>query len=47
MRSNFTGPVNIGSGEMVTIDRLVDLRQVIAFLRNKGVDGRHFFLADP
>ena len=25
MRSNFTGPVNIGSDEMVTIDRLVDI----------------------
>ena len=25
MRSDFTGPVNIGSDEMVTIDGLVDL----------------------
>jgi GDP-D-mannose 3', 5'-epimerase len=30
MRSDFTGPVNIGSDEMVTIDRLVDIAADIA-----------------
>ena len=30
MRSDFTGPVNIGSDEMVTIDQLVDIVAGIA-----------------
>jgi nucleoside-diphosphate-sugar epimerase len=41
MRSNFTGPVNIGSDEMVTIDRLVDMVAGIAgkSLRKHHIDG--------
>jgi nucleoside-diphosphate-sugar epimerase len=38
MRSNFTGPVNIGSEEMVTINGLVDMVAVIA---GKSVRKRH------
>jgi GDP-D-mannose 3',5'-epimerase len=38
MRSNFTGPVNIGSDEMVTIDRLVE---VVAGIAGKSVHKRH------
>jgi GDP-D-mannose 3', 5'-epimerase len=38
MRSNFTGPVNIGSDEMVTIDRLVD---IVAGIANKSLKKRH------
>jgi len=40
-RSNFTGPVNIGSNEMVTIDRLVDIVAEIAGkkIRKRHVDG--------
>jgi GDP-D-mannose 3',5'-epimerase len=38
MRSGFTGPVNIGSDEMVTIDRLADLIMTIA---GKPVEKRH------
>jgi nucleoside-diphosphate-sugar epimerase len=38
MRSNFTGPVNIGSDEMVTIDRLVD---IVAGIAGKSVGKRH------
>lgn len=38
MRSNFTGPVNIGSEEMVTIDGLVDLVSTIA---NKKLNKIH------
>jgi GDP-D-mannose 3',5'-epimerase len=38
MRSNFTGPVNIGSEEMVTIDALVDLVSTIA---NKKLNKVH------
>ena len=38
MRSNFTGPVNIGSDEMVTIDRLVD---IVAGIAGKSVHKRH------
>jgi nucleoside-diphosphate-sugar epimerase len=38
MRSNFTGPVNIGSDEMVTIDRLVD---IVAGIAGKSVRKRH------
>jgi nucleoside-diphosphate-sugar epimerase len=30
LRSNFTGPVNIGSDEMVTINQLVDIISAIA-----------------
>jgi nucleoside-diphosphate-sugar epimerase len=41
MRSNFTGPVNIGSDEMVTIDRLVDIVAGIAgkSLKKRYIDG--------
>lgn len=41
MRSGFTGPVNIGSDEMVTIDRLVDMVSAIAgkSLTKRYVDG--------
>ena len=38
MRSDFTGPVNIGSDEMVTIDRLVDL---VAGIAGKEIEKRH------
>jgi nucleoside-diphosphate-sugar epimerase len=38
MRSNFSGPVNIGSDEMVTIDRLVDL---VAEIAKKTIKKRH------
>jgi GDP-D-mannose 3',5'-epimerase len=38
MRSGFTGPVNIGSEEMVTIDRLADLIMTIA---GKAVEKQH------
>jgi len=38
MRSNFKGPVNIGSDEMVTIDRLVD---IVAGIAGKSVRKRH------
>jgi nucleoside-diphosphate-sugar epimerase len=38
MRSNFTGPVNIGSDEMVTINRLVD---IVAGIAGKSVRKRH------
>src|SRR5262249_32250090 len=38
MRSNFTGPINIGSDEMVTIDRLVDL---VAGIAGKTLKRRH------
>jgi GDP-D-mannose 3',5'-epimerase len=38
MRSTFTGPVNIGSDEMVTIDQLVDL---VAGIAGKSVRKRH------
>src|SRR5439155_17686187 len=38
MRSGFTGPVNIGSEEMVTIDHLADLIMRIA---GKRVEKRH------
>jgi GDP-D-mannose 3', 5'-epimerase len=37
-RSNFTGPVNIGSSEMVTINRLVD---IVAEIAGKTVRKRH------
>jgi GDP-D-mannose 3', 5'-epimerase len=41
MRSNFTGPVNIGSDEMVTIDQLVDMVSGIAGkkLAKRHIDG--------
>jgi GDP-D-mannose 3',5'-epimerase len=41
MRSDFTGPVNIGSDEMVSIDRLVDLVAGIAgkTLNKRYIDG--------
>jgi nucleoside-diphosphate-sugar epimerase len=41
MRSDFTGPVNIGSDEMVTIDRLVDIVGGIAgkTLATRHIDG--------
>jgi len=41
MRSDFTGPVNIGSDEMVTIDRLVDIVAGIAgkSLKKRYIDG--------
>jgi nucleoside-diphosphate-sugar epimerase len=38
MRSNFSGLVNIGSDEMVTIDRLVDL---VAEIAGKTIKKRH------
>ena len=38
MRSDFTGPVNIGSDEMVTIDSLVDL---VAGIARKKITRRH------
>jgi nucleoside-diphosphate-sugar epimerase len=38
MRSNFTGPVNIGSVEMVTINRLVDM---VAGIAGKSIKTRH------
>jgi GDP-D-mannose 3',5'-epimerase len=38
MRSDFTGPVNIGSDEMVTIDRLVDM---VARIAGKTIEKRH------
>jgi nucleoside-diphosphate-sugar epimerase len=38
MRSNCTGPVNIGSDEMVSIDRLVDM---VAGIANKSIHKRH------
>jgi GDP-D-mannose 3', 5'-epimerase len=38
MRSSFTGPVNIGSDEMVTIDRLVD---IIAGIASKSLHKRY------
>jgi GDP-D-mannose 3', 5'-epimerase len=38
MRSNFTGPVNIGSDEMVSIDQLVDL---VADIAGKSLAKRH------
>jgi GDP-D-mannose 3', 5'-epimerase len=37
-RSDFTGPVNIGSNEMVTIDRLVD---IVAEIGGKKIRKRH------
>ena len=41
MRSDFTGPVNIGSDEMVTIDQLVDIVAGIAgkTLKKRHIDG--------
>lgn len=41
MRSDFTGPVNIGSTEMVTIDRLVDMIANIAGkeVKKRFIDG--------
>ena len=38
MRSDFTGPVNIGSHEMVTIDGLVD---IVARIAGKSLKKRH------
>jgi nucleoside-diphosphate-sugar epimerase len=38
MRSRFSGPINIGSDEMVTIDRLVDL---VAGIAGKTIKMRH------
>jgi len=38
MRSNFTGPVNIGSDEMVTINQLVDM---VAAIAGKTLGKRH------
>jgi GDP-D-mannose 3', 5'-epimerase len=38
MRSSFAGPVNIGSDEMVTIDRLVD---IVAGIASKSVHKRY------
>jgi nucleoside-diphosphate-sugar epimerase len=38
MRSGFTGPVNIGSDEMVTIDKLVD---IVAEIAGKSLRKRH------
>ena len=38
MRSDFTGPVNIGSDEMVTIDQLVD---IVAGIAGKSIKKHH------
>ena len=38
LRSNFEGPVNIGSEEMVTINQLVD---VVADIAGKRIEKRH------
>jgi nucleoside-diphosphate-sugar epimerase len=38
MRSDFTGPVNIGSDEMVEIDQLVD---IVAEIAGKSIKKRH------
>jgi nucleoside-diphosphate-sugar epimerase len=38
MRSDFTGPVNIGSDEMVTIDQLVD---IVAGIAGRSIKKRH------
>jgi nucleoside-diphosphate-sugar epimerase len=38
MRSDFIGPVNIGSDEMVTIDQLVD---IVAGIAGKSLKKRH------
>ena len=38
MRSDFTEPVNIGSDEMVTIDKLVD---IVAGIAGKSLEKRH------
>jgi GDP-D-mannose 3', 5'-epimerase len=38
MRSDFTGPVNIGSDEMVTIDQLVD---IVGGIAGKSIKKRH------
>ena len=38
MRSNFAGPVNVGSEEMVTINQLVDL---VADIAGKRIEKRH------
>ena len=38
LRSNFTGPVNIGSEEMVSINELVDL---VADLAGKAIGKKH------
>jgi nucleoside-diphosphate-sugar epimerase len=38
LRSNFTGPVNIGSEEMVTINQLVDM---VADIAGKRIEKRH------
>jgi nucleoside-diphosphate-sugar epimerase len=38
MRSDFTGPVNVGSDEMVSIDGLVD---IVAGIAGKSIKKRH------
>ena len=38
LRSNFGGPVNIGSAEMVTINQLVDL---VADIAGKRIEKKH------
>ena len=38
LRSNFAGPINIGSEEMVTINQLVDL---VADIADKRIEKRH------
>ena len=38
MRSDFAGPVNIGSEEMVTINQLVDM---VADIAGKRIEKRH------
>ena len=43
MRSDFTGPVNIGSDEMVTIDQLVD---IVADIAGKTIDEAPYSRAD-
>jgi GDP-D-mannose 3',5'-epimerase len=40
MRSNFSGPVNIGSDEMVSIDQLVD---IVADIAGKSVKKHHIY----
>jgi nucleoside-diphosphate-sugar epimerase len=42
MNSNFIGPVNIGSEEMVTINELVD---IVSKISNKSVSKKHILNA--
>jgi GDP-D-mannose 3', 5'-epimerase len=44
LRSNFAGPLNIGSEEMVTINQLVDL---VAEIAGKRIGKMHIFGPQP